>query len=434
MLDKFNSFILSHQLISDNSKVLLAVSGGMDSMCMVDLFRKSNYEFGIAHLNHGMRDASSDLDELLIREYAKKNGIPFFSKKINLTTISSNFQAEARKIRYEWLLDTAKEGNYQMIATAHHKDDQVENFFLRINRNAGINGLSGIKIKRDNIIRPLLFAYKNEIKEYVKFENIPFREDESNLKSKYDRNFFRNEIIPKIEERYSNFKDNILSTIDKIDESNIFIKDAVSRIEQKHLITEQKIIKLDLQEILSYSSPNLILFLILEKFGINRTQSDNLLEANTGGEVITDDKIFLKNRSEIIIKDKIEFNEQNLIINELEGSYPLNSGQQLQFSTIKTFKNPKDSNVIIIDPSKISLPLIARKRASGDYFFPFGMNMQKKSLKKYLIDQKLSNFEKEKINILVDAEDKIIWVIGLRADERFKIKEQTTEFIEISVL
>lgn len=433
MLDEFNHFISNQELVHKSQKVLLAVSGGVDSMCMAELFRRTGYDIGIAHLNHGMRAEQSDLDEVLCRKYAKENQIDFFSRKVNLQDIDSNFQAKARKIRYQWLHTIFKENDYDLIATAHQKDDQIENFFIRINRNSGLNGLSGIKSKHNNLIRPMLFASKEDILFFAQSEGIPFREDESNGKSKYRRNFFRNEVLPIIERKIPGYKYNIHSTIEKISEANTLLSHLIQNIEEEVTFKENKHIFISLHHLKTLPSAGLILFYILQKYGLNRTQSDNLFDAETGAVIQSEKLIFLKNRTEIVIKDRTIKRKSLFELNLFETPYNIGNLRLLTLSRVEPQKYTNTSEDIFIDGRKIVFPLYVRNRKAGDHFYPIGMDMKNKKVKKFLIDIKLNQFQKEDCQLLVDSNDDIIWLIGYRADERFKVEASSSDIIRVSI-
>lgn len=433
MLDKFNHFISNQELVHKSQKILIAVSGGVDSMCMTELFRRNGYDIGLAHLNHGMRGKNSDADEKLCKSYADKYHLEFFSRKIDLSNIKSNFQSEARRIRYLWLNQILKENEYDLIATAHHKDDQIENFFIRINRNSGLNGLSGIKPKHSNLVRPLLFASKEDILLYAQSENIPFRDDESNAESKYRRNFFRNDIIPAIEKQIPGYKYNIHSTIEKISEANSLLNHLIQNIEEEVTFKENDHVFISLNSLKTFPSPRLILFYILQKYGLNRTQSDNLFDAETGAVIQSKKLIFLKNRTEIVIKSRLAKRTSSIEIALFETSYNIGRLRLLTMSKVDLQAYDNSEDEIFVDANKIKLPLRVRHRQEGDTFYPLGMEMKTKKVKKYLIDIKLNQFEKDEAQLLVDSDDNIIWLIGYRADERFKIDAESTDIIRLNI-
>jgi len=402
-------------------------------MCMAELFRRGAYDIGTAHLNHGMRDEESDSDEELCKKYAKKHQLEFFSRKVDLSKIQSNFQAEARRIRYMWLNQVAKDNDYDVIATAHHKDDDIENFFIRINRNSGLNGLSGIKPKKGNIIRPLLFASKEDILLFVQSEEVPFRDDESNFESKYKRNFFRNEVIPRIEKKIPGYKYNVHSTIEKISEANTLLNHLVSSIEDEITFKESDHVFVSVHNLKTFPSPRLILFYILNKYGLNRTQSDNLFEASTGAVIQSEKLIFLKNRSDIVIKKRTFKQEVFLPVELFETDYNIGKMRILRLSKVENEGQQNTEREVFISEQNIAFPLTIRSRKEGDSFQPLGMEGKSKKVKKFLIDLKLNQFEKQEVQILEDSEGKIIWVLGLRADERSKITSEDKTVIKVAI-
>ncbi len=434
MYDEFISFVEEQELIQKEEKILLAVSGGIDSMCLAHLFQKSPYNFGIAHLNHGMRGEASDRDEELCRLWAQENGLPFLSKTVDLTDITSNFQAEARKIRYKWLNEILGDFQYDLIATAHHLDDQVENLFLKLSRGASLSGLRGIKVKSVNVIRPLLFADKQMIAEYVKNENIQFREDSSNRETKYLRNFFRNKVLPPIEERLPNFRDQILSSQRKLGEAEDLLFQFVKKLKQESTSSALGIEIINLGQFTSFGNAPYLLFLMLKPYGLNRSQAEDLWNSDTGAIIQSEHLVFLKNRHEVHIRKRQKHTFYSLQLREIPSSLDLDDGQKLEFLEISPpLMGNTGSGKILVSSNKLILPLTIRSRQDGDFFFPSGMNMKKKKLKKFLIDEKLSQFQKEKVKLLVNGDGKIIWIIGMRGDERFTSNNEDEKIIQMSL-
>jgi tRNA(Ile)-lysidine synthase len=380
-----------------------------------------------------MRGIESDLDEELVEKYASDHNIKFYKKKLALTNIKSNFQAIARKERRQWLFEIALKFDYQKIATAHHLDDQVENFFIRLNRNSGLKGLKGMTPLSGIFIKPLLFTYREIINKYVETNNVPYREDLSNFSDKYDRNFIRNKMIPLMEDRYPEFSKNVIKSIDNINEAFDTIEDFSSLVEKN--ISKQKNHRthISLDGLSQYVRPALILYYILSKYGLNRTQSDNLFLAQTGSIVQSEDLIFLKDRNFIIIENRgSRIIETPIIINE-NGVIKLSDHQKLKVSKVDHV-GENLQNAIYIDAEKLKWPLTIRGRKQGDFFFPIGMEMKKKKLKKYLIDLKLNKFEKENTLLLTDQLDNIIWVIGYRQDDRYKVRPETQNISSIQII
>jgi len=287
--------------------------------------------------------------------------------------------------------------------------------------------------KHSNLIRPLLFASKEDILLYAQSENIPFREDESNAESKYKRNFFRNEIIPTIEENIPGYKYNIHSTIEKINEANRLLNHLIHNIEEEVTFKENDHVFISLNNLATFPSPKLILFYILQKYGLNRTQSDNLFDAETGAVIQSKSLIFLKNRTEIVIKSRTAKRESVFEVSLFETPYNIGKLRILTMSKVDLDAYTNTEEEIFADADKIKLPLTVRHRKEADSFYPIGMEMKRKKVKKFLIDIKLNQFEKDEAQIVVDANGDIIWIIGYRADERFKIDEKTSEIIRLKI-
>lgn len=437
MIDTFNKFLSEDQLVSQSNKVLLAVSGGADSMAMLALFCSTTIKIGVVHLNHGMRAAESDKDEDLCKSYCLKAGIPFYSKKVDLNHIKSNFQEEARKIRFEYFQEIMRKESYDLLATAHHKNDQVENFFLRINRQAGLQGLSGMKLRSGNLIHPMLFANKAQISKFIKSHGVPFREDQSNLESKYQRNFVRNEVIPLIKKKFPKFEENLSASIQHLSEYNGLFGEMLSQLKSNVVSIANDTITIDLNEISRSQHPKFLLYLILKDRRLNRTQSDNIYDAKVGTSIDLEGFTILKDRDVILIKKMQTFDhpEINFTLEHLGQIYDLGNGKSIKIEQVEKIEN-QGKFVIFLDGDKVEFPLQAkvRGRLPGDIFFPAGMGMKRKKLKKYLVDQKLNNFDKSDVLIMTNAIDEIIWVIGYRQDERFVANDDSKTLLRVSYI
>lgn len=429
MLSQFTQYILSKRLVNLEDKILISASGGMDSMTLLDLFRQAKYDIGVAHINHALRGSESDKDEQLCRQYCDKHAIPFYCTQVDFTNVKSNFQEIARQKRRDYLLKVSSEHDYRYIATAHHQDDEIENLLLRLNRSAGLKGLSGMSVKSGLFIKPLLFASKEDITNYCKSKLIPYRNDATNFESKYERNYIRNEVIPKIEEKFPHFKQNASSSVKYLAQAKELQQYFIQELTQKHLRRKADSWLLNLEMLDQFPDPPYVLFLILRDKGLNKTQCLNLYSANTGIRIEKDGTIFLKDRDQIILKSATASEIIDYVIHEDDKEVLMSQGTLF-------FSQPGEAleatqRMIYIDVDKTEFPLRVRLRKKGDLFFPLGMGMKRKKLKKFFIDKKINQFEKDATLLLVDKNDQIIWVVGHRQDERFVANSQSQNIVKV---
>ncbi|OFX27408.1 MAG: tRNA lysidine(34) synthetase TilS [Bacteroidetes bacterium GWA2_31_9b] len=437
MLDRFQNYILKNNLCLKTDKILLGVSGGIDSIIMFHLFRMSGYHFAIAHCNFQLRDRESDEDEEFVKNLAENFNIPFFNTRFNTKSIATeegiSIQMAARDLRYEWFVEIRKSKGFEYIAIAHNSDDQIETFFINLARGTGIKGLTGIKNKSGKIIRPLLFASRKEIQEFATQNNFLFREDSSNSSKKYARNLIRHDIIPSLEKINPNFRQVMIENIQHLKETEqIFnmdildkYKSVVSKINETILLNINELKKLDPIE--SY------LHEFLNPYGFSHSQIIDIVSTfdnSAGKQFISPTHRLIKDRENFILEEILAHTEKVFYINEdiaiLE--YPIHLRvEKIQMDDHFTIE--KNITIGQFDSDKITFPLTIRKWQKGDYFMPLGMKNLKK-VSDFFIDQKLSLSEKENTWIL-ESGNKIVWIIGLRPDERFKITPQTKHILKI---
>lgn len=419
-------------------KFLLAVSGGVDSMVLCYLFEEYKVPYAIAHVNFKLRGNESDEDENFIREFALKREIPFFlhvsNTKEYVEENKVSTQMAARDIRYSFLRETAKNNGYDYIVTAHHLNDQAETFFINLSRGTGIDGLCGMKDLENNLFRPLLNFSKDEIIHFAQLMKIPYREDSSNNEDKYTRNKIRHHIIPLLEEINPSFINvfgkniSILKNVRDIHNQYIrkFKKELVKKTEYGFEIELKEILKLDF--------PSHILFELLQPFHFNLDIAESIIR-NSHDE---SGKRFFSASHRIIISRGIIIITK-LLPNELETylleDYKNNITEPISLNFTETTPDEEinsNFNLAYFDLDKIKKPLYIRKWHKGDSFFPLGMKGKKK-LSDFFIDLKMSLVEKENTWLLT-SEDQIIWVIGRRIDDRFKVTNSTKSVLKIEWL
>ncbi len=433
MLQKLENHIQQNLSFLKDKKLLLAVSGGIDSMVLVDLFHKLKYDVAVAHCNFQLRGQESDDDEEFVKSQVEKLNIPLFIQKFDTKKFAEqkklSIQVVARNLRYDWFYTLLVNQNFDFIITAHHLDDSIETFLINFTRGTGLEGLTGIPIQNDKIIRPLLAFSRDEIVAYAKQNDIKWREDSSNSTDKYWRNKLRHDVIPVLKELNPSLLPSFQNTIDSLQQSHSLVKDASKNMYQKVVTEEEHHTEIDLTKLLKLPNYKAYLFQWLQAFGFTDWKAVyDLIEANSGKQVFSETHILLKNRNTLLLSPK-QTRENNEVFwvekNQNEVKVPL----KLRFCNVSDIST-QGTNTIFVDEDKLSFPLTIRRWEEGDVFYPFGMKGKKK-LSKYFKDEKLSLIEKSKVWLLC-SDNQIIWVIGKRQDERFKITKQTTKILQIN--
>ncbi len=438
-LTRFTAYIKKEKLFQSKDKLLLAVSGGVDSVVLCVLCRQAGFNFAIAHCNFKLRGAESDRDEKFVIELAKEYGVPLFTKSFQTIEVSkttkSSIEEAARTLRYTWFEELRKEHIFNYILTAHHADDNIETVVMNFFRGTGIKGLRGILPKNGKIIRPLLFARRSELEAFTQSNNLAFVTDHTNAENDYTRNYFRNTILPLISESFSEANENILKNIQRFKETEILYRQAVDLhvkklVEQRGNEAHVPVIKLLKTEPLAT-----VFFEIIQGYGFTAHQVNeaiSLLHAESGKYIRSATHRIIKNRNWIIIAPLETITAKHILIEETDHTIIFESGElQLEKLEATNFKLSSDKAIALLDAATISYPLLLRKWKQGDYFYPLGMK-KKKKINRFLIDQKLSITQKENTWVL-EMDKKIIWIVGLRIDDRFKITSTTSKLIKISL-
>ena len=418
------------------SKLIIAVSGGVDSIVLFHLCLKLKLNFFVAHCNFKLREKESDLDEKFVRDLAIKHNIKFYTKSFNTKKLSSNYnksiQMLARELRYSWFEELSKELNVKHILTAHHLDDSLETFLINLSRGSGIDGLLGIPRVNDTVYRPLLIFKKDEILSYAKENKISWREDSSNRKQDYLRNQIRIEVLPKLKEINPNLLDNFSKSIDRLQQSKSIIKDKIDDFIKNVSFTRDEKIYFEINKIKKVTNIDAYLYELLKRY--NFTQWDDirgLLDSQSGKQIISKTHKLLKDREHLILVKNSEVENKTALINKSSKEVAVSLGK-IKLSIAKKISK-EDSDVIYLDSAKLNFPLKVRNLLSGDYFYPFGMNGKKK-VSKYLKDKKISIYDKDKVLILETSKNKIIWVVGMRLDDRFSVTDNTKEITKIELI
>lgn len=435
-LKNFQNHIQNNLPFLSKSKLLIAISGGLDSVVLTHLCHTMKLNIALAHCNFNLRGAESDADEDFVLQWAEDLEVEVFIESFDTEAYAKTHQLStqlaARDLRYNWFQDLVVQLHFDYVLTAHHADDNLETFLINLTRGTGLEGLTGIPEINDNIVRPLLPFSREEIEAYAKENKLKWREDSSNASTKYLRNKLRHQVVPAIKEINPELLQNFKKTLSYLQESTEIIEDHMASVQKKIVTVEDDLVKLNVKKLQKLSNPKAYLYQLLKVF--NFTEWDdvaNLLEAQSGKQVFSETHRLLKDRKYLILSeiDILNASEESFIINKNHKQVELPIGT-LNISTVKQFNETNDST-IYVDAETLKFPLTFRKWKEGDYFFPFGMQGKKK-LSKYFKDEKLSLIEKEHVGLLCSGND-IVWVVGRRADDRFKVTEKTKHILKIEL-
>ncbi|MFP4047553.1 MAG: tRNA lysidine(34) synthetase TilS [Bacteroidales bacterium] len=437
MIDRFLEYCSQHQLYAEQDKILLGVSGGVDSMVMLDLFLKAEVKVGIAHVNFQLRGNEADDEQDFVRKYAMNKDIAFHTVAFDTHDYANekgvSVQVAARQLRYNWFEEIRRKHGYSCVAVAHNKNDEVESLLINLTRGTGIRGITGIKPKQNSVIRPVLFAERKEIMEYASLHNVPFKEDSSNLSVKYSRNRIRHNIIPEFENINPRFIHTVTENIERFQSVCNIYDQWISEVKNDIVTWENETVYIDIEALKNYEEKNTILFEILREFAFTKEVTKEIFKS-----VDSDSGKCFYSQSHKLIKDR-----QYLIVAPLQQveqrRYYIEKGtEQVTFPVTMTLREvekngdyiiPKDRNIASLDYDKLVFPLIIRKWEKGDYFKPLGLNHYKK-LSDFFIDRKYSLVDKERVWLLTSGE-KIVWVIGDRIDDNFKVTPYTRKVLQV---
>lgn len=419
---------------SEKDKILLAISGGVDSVVLAHLCKQAELNFSLAHCNFRLRGAESNADEDFVQNLAKKLEVPLYIEYFDTEDYAKenklSIQMAARKLRYDWFEKLTADLGFTYLLTAHHANDSLETFLINTTRGTGLEGLIGIPEKNKNILRPLLSFTRKQILAYAEANALSWREDSSNLSEKYLRNKIRHKVIPVLAHENPQLMDNFLKT-------QAHLQDALDLLEEysqqlhREIITERgEELYLDIQKISEKNKPGAVLYQLLKDYGFRDWEKvESLLTAQSGKVIFSSTHRLIKNRNELIL-DRLSSEKFPELKISAETRQKLFPGWKLVFEKTNTYKK-SGRNEIFVDYDKMKFPLLLRKGKPGDWFYPFGMKGRKK-LSKFLKDEKFSLPEKEKIWVLLSG-NKIVWIVGIRPDERFKVTSGSKNILKISL-
>ena len=434
---KLLSYVTDNQLIEEGSKTLLAVSGGIDSVVLCHLFKATKLDFGIAHCNFNLRGEASDGDESFVKNLALKLAVPFYSTSFDTEKLAQkngqSIQVAARELRYEWLENIRDTAGFAKVATAHHLNDSIETLLYNFTKGCGIRGLHGILPQNRHLIRPLLFAQKEEIEAYAQAHQIPWREDASNATDKYARNKIRHQVVPVLQSINQAFVKTAGENIIRLRETEDLYHFAIQHFKSRIVKPERYFYKISIKKLLNCPAPKSVLFEILKPYGFNNHQvqqvMDNILPpgpARVGATFESENYHLVVDRVFLILSPN-----QSREDSPLHHIYETNSRLQLpegiltiRFAQPVPQKFPSNPCQAFIDFDKLIFPLVLRKWLPGDSFQPLGMGGHHQKVQDFFSNKKLNHLEKKEVWIL-ENQHEICWIVGHRLDERYKVNPAT---------
>ena len=435
MLQKFEKHIHTNFPFLKDSKLLLAISGGLDSVVLMHLCNQLQLKISLAHCNFKLRNEESDLDEEFVKYISQISSNQIFTTFFNTELVAKkeqiSIQIAARELRYTWFQELAKNHQFDFILTAHHLDDSLETFLIHLTRGSGLEGFTGIPSTNGNIIRPLLPFSRAEILEYATENQLEWREDSSNATTKYLRNNIRHQVIPILKEINPSLLDSFANTIHYLQDAQQIIDDRIDEVSAKISVEKDGMLFFDVSKIIQLSNPKAYLYQLLKKYHFKEWNNVvDLLTSQSGKQVFSKTHVLLKDRDFLILSEIPSKKSDSESFEILEHQSKISSPILLNFEG-NASKNIENRNTISVAKKLLKYPLIVRKWQNGDYFCPSGMQGKKK-LSKYFKDEKISVIEKEKIWLLCTADNEIIWVINHRQDRRFLASLATENSVQIT--
>lgn len=440
--EKFRNYVRERSLCTADERILLAVSGGVDSMVMLSLFVRCGYRVGVAHCNFQLRGREADEDDVLVEQQAARYGAPYFGIRFDtlaeVAATGDSVEMAARRLRYGWFDKLCDEHGYDKIAIAHHADDSVETFFINLIRGTGLRGLTGIHVVNGRLIRPLLFSTRREIVDYALANKIPYREDSSNASTKYLRNKIRLGIVPRIKEISPQFTETMTSNVERLTAAQGFIDRGMALLRQQVVLSRGDVHTIEVDRIDPMLPVQFVVYELLRGFHFNPEVINQLYHSfenegqSTGKHFYSRDYAAYIDRRRIIVMpipadDTCEL-EADAQTRRLSCGGNIIRFERLEVDDLDTLQQP--DNVALIDESKLRYPLRVRRWRDGDSFVPFGMSGHKK-VSDFLVDSKVSLPDKRRQFVVV-SDGEIVWIVGRRVDERFRVGSATENVLRLT--
>lgn len=442
LAEHFKEYIRQHQLFGEQDHLLLAVSGGVDSVVLCELCRQAGYAFSMAHCNFQLRGEESDRDEQFVRQLADRYSVPLFVKSFDTKQYVADHkcskQEAARALRYAWFDELLREqeksqpGHWYLL-TAHHADDNIETAAMNYFRGTGIKGLRGMLPRQGHILRPLLFARRREIEDFAWLHQLEFVTDSSNLEEAYARNFFRLRLIPLFKVVYPEVEQNLLHNLERFGEVETLYEEIIAQHRKKLVQQKGNEYHIPVLKLKKTKPLRTIVHELIREWGFTAHQMPDviaLLDSETGKYVASATHRIFRNRNWLVISPGRSEEADHILVVEGAGELLYPGGKLLL--QVSNHTQPSDTDAAAtLDARHIQYPLLLRKWKAGDYFYPLGMK-KKKKVSRFLIDKKLSLTEKEKVWVL-ESGRRIVWVVGHRIDDRFKVTGQTDKVLQLQV-
>lgn len=434
MLDEFLGFINKNRLCATTDKILVAVSGGKDSMALLQLFWDAKFNISVAHYNFGLRGQASDGDEDFVRQFCEEKNIPFFYTKTDTKQVTKDWgvstQMAARELRYTWFKEIMAEHKFDLLATAHHLDDKIETLYLNITKGTGPKGLKSIPLKKDGIIRPLLFASANKIMKYLESNSLTWREDASNQTTDYQRNKIRHQVVPVLKEINPGIENTVKANFQRFEALNDIFEEKLRVFEQS--IDFGEVTKIPSEKWRNSAGFSLILEEFLKPYGFNFQDVVDLLKMDlVGKKIASASHLLTVGRGDWFLEKNSKIPSE-IFEFQAQGVYEIDN-RRIQIQETKDFPSIMDirkSEQAFFDYDLVEWPLSLRVWQHGDKFQPFGMQ-GKKLVSDFLIDAKIDAPQKKNQMVLTDK-NHILWLVGLRSDDRYKLTSATKNILKVS--
>jgi tRNA(Ile)-lysidine synthase len=428
-----------HCAAGKGEKIVVGLSGGADSIALTHILISLGYSVAAAHCNFSLRGDESDADEAFVRKQCKEWNIGLHTIRFDTQATAKNenisIEMAARKLRYRWFEEIMAEHGYDLLAIGHHADDSAETFFLNLTRGTGIRGLSGIKYRNGNIIRPMLNLSRQEIEEYCKNNNLRYVTDSTNAEEHYLRNKIRHSVIPVLKSINPSFLETMTANMKRLSDIADMIGETVNQFKSEAVGTEENCTLVSKRILMEKGSSAIILFEIMSEFGFTSSTISDMhrcLKENLSGRQFFSPgyRAIIDRHNIVILHRDTSLEEQEYYIEQGEETilFPVELSLK-EYARDENFEVEKSKNAAFFDADLLNFPLTIRKWHQGDTFKPFGMSGFKK-LSDYFVDQKFRIDQKEEAWLLVSGND-IIWIIGNRTDDRYKISNRTKNILEI---
>ncbi len=443
MLHKVKAFIDSQALFSTSDRIIVAISGGKDSISLAHILKHLGYSIALAHCNFHLRNSESDEDETFVKQWAKQEQLPLFVKHFNTKKYAEqhkiSIQEAARELRYNWFEELRTQEQFNYIATAHHQQDVIETFFINLIRGTGIEGLCSIKAQNQYIVRPLLNSSLEEIIQYIKKHHLTYRHDSSNASTKYLRNKIRHQLMPQFRDISPQFDTTMIKNIERLNQVNTIYKTETQQTVNALCEKTEEGLFININKLKTLKTPFVYLYELLKDYGFNSSiikDISNSLDSESGKIFISPNYRLLKDRELLILTAQNTNQPDSNIKIELtdkEIKAPIHLKIQQQATNSPLFKIEKKAEMAYLDLEQLHFPLTLRKWKKGDTISPLGMRNKSKKISDILIDLKIPRSQKENIYVL-ESKDEIVWLVGIRISELFKINENTQNAFILEVV